>query len=53
MNERLKTWHPSGEELERILAEMRPIIAEFVRRARAEVATAAQATLAAPVRRAG
>jgi hypothetical protein len=50
MNERLKTWHPSGEELERILAEMRPIIAEFARRARAEV-TAASATLVTTGRR--
>jgi hypothetical protein len=35
MDERLRNWHPSREELERILAEMRPIVAEFARRARA------------------
>jgi hypothetical protein len=40
MDERLRSWHPNREELERILAEMRPIIAEFARRARAETATA-------------
>jgi hypothetical protein len=50
MNERLKTWHPSGDELERILAEMRPIIAEFARRARDEVAVAS-ATMVATRRR--
>ena len=36
MEERLKNWHPGGDELERILAEMRPVIVEFARRARAE-----------------
>ena len=30
-------WKPNREELDRILAEMRPIIAEFARRARQEV----------------
>jgi hypothetical protein len=34
MDQRLANWHPSDEELERILAEMRPIVAEFARRAR-------------------
>jgi hypothetical protein len=33
MDERMRAWHPSTEELERILDEMRPIIAEFTRRA--------------------
>ena len=28
-------WHPSGEELERILDELRPIVAEFARKAKA------------------
>jgi hypothetical protein len=28
-------WHPSREELERILDELRPIVAEFARKARA------------------
>ena len=28
-------WHPTREELERILAEMRPIVIEFAARARA------------------
>ena len=36
MDERLKDWHPGRDELERILAEMRPVIAEFARRARVE-----------------
>ncbi|HEX2040614.1 MAG TPA: hypothetical protein VHF47_12890 [Acidimicrobiales bacterium] len=40
MDERLRSWHPNREELERILAEMRPIIAEFARRARDETAMA-------------
>jgi hypothetical protein len=34
--ERLRRWHPSPQELDRILAEMRPIVIEFARRARAE-----------------
>ena len=34
MDERLRSWHPSREELERILDEMRPIVVEFARRAR-------------------
>jgi hypothetical protein len=36
MNEQLRNWHPSGEELERILAEMRPIVVAFAKRARDE-----------------
>jgi hypothetical protein len=36
MDERLRGWHPTTEELERILAEMRPIVIEFARRARDE-----------------
>ena len=36
MDQRLKDWHPGHDELDRILAEMRPVIAEFARRARAE-----------------
>ena len=36
MDERLKNWHPGRDELERILAEMRPVIVEFARRARVE-----------------
>ena len=39
MDERLRSWHPNREELERILAEMRPIIAEFARRARVDTAS--------------
>ena len=35
-DERLRRWHPSDEELQGILAEMRPIVAEFARKARAE-----------------
>jgi hypothetical protein len=34
MDEHQRAWRPSREELERILAEMRPIVAEFARRAR-------------------
>jgi hypothetical protein len=34
--ERLRRWHPSDEELVLILDEMRPIVQEFARRARAE-----------------
>jgi hypothetical protein len=41
MDERLQAWKPSVEELERIIDEMRPIIAEFTRRA--EVLTTAAA----------
>lgn len=37
MDERLKQWHPQGEELDRILAELRPVILEFARRAQAEI----------------
>ena len=36
MDQRAPMWRPSREELERILAEMRPIVAEFAKRARAE-----------------
>lgn len=36
MDERLKNWHPGRDELDKILAEMRPVIVEFARRARAE-----------------
>jgi hypothetical protein len=28
-------WHPSEEEVEQIVAEMRPIIADFIRRSAA------------------
>lgn len=35
MNESRAPWHPSREELERILDELRPIVAEFARKARA------------------
>lgn len=34
MNEPRTPWHPSREELERILEELRPIVAEFARKAR-------------------
>ena len=33
MNEPRAPWHPSREELERILDELRPIVAEFARKA--------------------
>jgi hypothetical protein len=36
MDEQLRCWHPTREELDRILAEMRPIVLEFARRARDE-----------------
>jgi hypothetical protein len=45
VDDRLWDWDPSGEELEEILAEMRPIIQEFVRRDRS--------VLARPAARAG
>jgi len=32
MKESLRTWHPSPEEVERIVAEMRPIIERFAAR---------------------
>ena len=35
MDERTCRWKPTREELERILTEMRPIVAEFAQRARA------------------
>ena len=35
MDERAPIWRPSREELERILAEMKPIVVEFAQRARA------------------
>jgi hypothetical protein len=38
VDDRLRDWCPSAEELERILAEMRPIIQEFVRRDRSALA---------------
>ncbi len=31
-NEKLRSWQPTPEEVERILAEMRPIIADLVKR---------------------
>ena len=34
MSKTCAPWHPSGEELERILDELRPIVAEFARKAR-------------------
>jgi hypothetical protein len=43
MDERLQSWHPSSEELERIIDEMRPIIAEFTRRAKVLTTAAAAA----------
>ncbi|MDQ1373374.1 MAG: hypothetical protein QOJ09_712 [Actinomycetota bacterium] len=33
-SECMRRWHPRGEELDRILAEMRPIVREFARQAR-------------------
>lgn len=35
MNEQLRTWRPTADEVERIVAEMRPIIRAFARRDRA------------------
>lgn len=32
MNEALRNWHPSDEEIEAILDEMRPIIQQFAAR---------------------
>ena len=37
MDERLRAWRPTQEELERILDEMRPIIHEMARRDRESV----------------
>jgi hypothetical protein len=37
MSERLRVWRPNQEELDRIMAEMRPIITEFAQRARQAV----------------
>ena len=37
MDERLRAWRPTEEELERILEEMRPIIHEMARRDRESV----------------
>ena len=34
----LKAWHPTPDEVERIVVEMRPIIAAFARRAARECA---------------
>lgn len=31
-NEELRSWQPTPDEVERILAEMRPVIADLVRR---------------------
>ena len=39
MDERTQAWQPSPEEIEAILAEMRPIIEDFARRAREAVTT--------------
>jgi len=32
MDERLRQWHPNREEVERIVAELRPMIRELARR---------------------
>ena len=32
MNERLRQWHPNHEEVERIVAELRPLIREIAQR---------------------
>jgi hypothetical protein len=40
VNEPRAPWHPSREELERILEELRPIVAEFARKARVAGTTA-------------
>jgi hypothetical protein len=32
MNERLRQWHPNHEEVERIVAELRPLIHQLARR---------------------
>ena len=32
MDQRLKDWHPSKQEVERIVAELRPIIRDLARR---------------------
>jgi hypothetical protein len=45
MDERTQAWQPSPEEIEAILAEMRPIIEDFARRAKA-AATAAPTRVA-------
>jgi len=34
MSQSLRSWHPTPEEVERIVAEMRPIIQRFVLEAR-------------------
>ena len=34
MDKRTSSWHPSEAEVERMVAEMRPLIAELSRRAR-------------------
>jgi hypothetical protein len=36
-------WHPTAEEVEQIVAEMRPIIADFIRRSVAAPAIVAPA----------
>ena len=40
MDERLRDWRPTQEEIERILDEMRPIIHELARRDRETVRAA-------------
>ena len=40
MDERLRDWRPTREEIERILEEMRPIIHELARRDRETVRAA-------------
>jgi hypothetical protein len=37
MVERIRAWRPTQEEVELIVAEMRPIICEFAQRARREI----------------
>lgn len=41
--EQASEWHPEPQDVERILVEMRPIIRQFARRARAACAAAAAA----------
>ena len=37
MAERVRAWRPTEEEVELIVAEMRPIIREFAQRARRDI----------------
>jgi len=37
MADRVRAWRPTEEEVERIIAEMRPIIHEFAQRARRDI----------------